>query len=102
MKVYKEAFEKHMLKTYGGRWQEIGYPPNEILGVWQACAELKDKIIEQQAAEIAALRGFVQSLCEIETYDETFNKASVESAKKWSLLDENGNPTALLTGNETE
>lgn len=35
----QEAFEKHMLKTYGERWQEIGYPPHEIIGVWQASAD---------------------------------------------------------------
>lgn len=56
---------------------------------------LRDELIAQQAAELAALRGF-----SIEMFHYDFVKD--ETLLKYGLIDESGNPTALLTGgNET-
>jgi hypothetical protein len=53
--------------------------------------------IEQQAAEIEALRGF--ALWSINNYDnQTFIYDYLDKAINAGLIDENGKPTALLTG----
>lgn len=83
---------------------------------WQTCAEQKDKVIEQQAAEIAALRGFAHPDITSFIFDQI--KHGDDEHQKWletnlkeiiklrfmahGLVDENGNQTPLLTGEASE
>lgn len=64
--------------------------------VWQACADRKDKIIEQQAAELAALRGFAIQMYEY-GYD-VYKEDITRHLNEYGLIDKTGQPTALLTG----
>lgn len=88
---------------------------------WQACAERKNSVIaeyqetlksyegiarkaielakrnEQQAKEIEALRGFASEL-ELDVRGCDGSSFIDETLLKHKLLDENGNPTKLLTG----
>ena len=64
----------------------------------------RDKKLDAQAAELSALRGFAQS---VESIDFTrFNDSAFaqnfvrKTMKLHKLIDENGNPTKLLTGEE--
>jgi hypothetical protein len=67
--------------------------------VWKACAEGKDKIIEQQAADLAALREFANEVIDYNNlYLSNKNGFVDRYSKCYSLIDENGNPTSLLTG----
>jgi len=50
-------------------------------------------IIDKQAAEIAALRGFANKVV-----NSRFRDLYLGKSKKYGLIDENGNPTKLLTG----
>lgn len=64
------------------------------------CAEIKDLIIKQQAAEIAALREQLKLLRQYA--NSVITQQSQYHARLYKLLDENGNPTPLLTGEASE
>jgi len=55
---------------------------------WQACAEQKDK-------EIAALRELLNEIVDCELIDD-------DGLYSLGIIDENGNPTKLLTGEEEQ
>jgi len=57
---------------------------------WKAENLEANKVIEQQATELAALRGFAKAVV-----DGGFHNGN---ASVFGLIDKNGNPTALLTG----
>lgn len=60
-----------------------------------ACAERKD-------AELAALRGFALSLAKVTQTTGSgglvYSSSIYERYRKFNLIDDNGNPTKLLTG----
>jgi hypothetical protein len=59
----------------------------------------KDKTIEQQAAEIEALREFANEVIDYNNlYLSNKNGFVDRYSKCYSLIDENGKPTSLLTG----
>lgn len=73
------------------------YPTHDE--VWQACAEGKGKVIEQQAADIEALRGFANEVIDYNNlYLSNKNGFVDRYSKCYSLIDENGKKTILLTG----
>lgn len=70
----------------------IGYDPGDV-----AIALLKE--VERQAAELAALRGFAESM-HVYVCEKRLAYGGIEfELKNYKLIDETGNPTPLLTGN---
>lgn len=69
---------------------------NDLKQAWQASAERKDKIIEQQAKELKNLRGFANIIL---SRSVDISSANILSCGiDHNLIDENGNPTKLLSG----
>jgi hypothetical protein len=87
----QEEFEAYCENTYGYRSAFLcmltGF---ELKKSWQACAEQKNAIIEQQAKELQALRGFAKTVIE-----GGFQNGN---AFVFGLIDEESNQTKLLTG----
>ena len=87
-----DEFEKWAKSPYG-----LGhYAPYDLENVWKgwnAAWEQQQAIIDKQAAEIAALRGFANKVV-----NSRFRDLYLGKSKKYGLIDENGNPTKLLTG----
>lgn len=77
-------------------------PLFEMTEAWQACSERKDVVIAQQAAELAALRGFAEIMKTTKFERMLDGRAADGFIKKTmalcKLIDENGKPTSLLTG----
>ena len=71
------------------------------VAAWFKCAELKGRVIEQQAKELEALRAFAKDLFidEIGCDGHPFIN---EMLVKHRLIDESGNLTNLLTGKLTK
>lgn len=72
--------------------------PRDVEDAWN----YQQEIIKKQAAELVALReGFIALINVAERCDswESFPSNALDAAYK--VLDETGQPTALLTGNET-
>ena len=67
---------------------------------WRHTVKYIDSIQEKLDAkdkEIESLRGFVNKIYDLPIKDNRFNDKCIELAKKYGLLDENGNPTHILT-----
>lgn len=73
---------------------------NPCCKTWQDGIKQKDAIIDKQAAELAALRGFAETVVPIINYNNGFLHwfEVRQVAQSYKLIDENGNPTKLLTG----
>jgi hypothetical protein len=89
----QESFQEWVTQHHR-EWYLRGDRFEMLEKAWQACAEGKDKIIEQQAAELQALREYAKET--LSPY--IFGDINKNIAKKCGLIDENGAPTALLTG----
>lgn len=80
--AFSEWFNKY---TTGQEYYFHGYTDKSLELCWQACAERKDKIIEKQAAELAALReGFIALINVAERCDswESFPSNALDAAYK--------------------
>jgi len=64
----------------------------------QIIAELRDKVIEQQAKELEALRGFSIRMKELSS--QPMGDRIIFYLKTHGLMDRDGNPTKLLTGDK--
>jgi len=92
----ESGFEKH--DEYGmwpGQYRK--YDVQIASEAWRECAAQKQGIIDKQADELAALREFANELLtdDIGCDGHPFIN---EMLIKHNLIDENGNPTPLLTG----
>lgn len=68
---------------------------------WQACAERKNAVIEQQAKEIAVFRKALLEIREVANEFVFFDESDLEGLLlSNNLIDEDGNPTSLLTGKQ--
>lgn len=62
---------------------------------WQACAKRKNIIIDKQDHELESLREFANAILSAGEYIHARNFSMV-----FGLIDEEGNPTSLLTGKQ--
>ena len=92
----QEEFEKWLLEfRRSKRAKGFSFCDPTVIDTWQACAERKNAIIEQQAKELEALRGFCSWIAKNQ-FHLIYQRIII--AKKYGIIDENENPTKLLTG----
>lgn len=114
----RDAFYEGVDKGYPRHWRDIG--PDEIWDyAWQACAERNSKVIEQQSVEISGLRINLDDEISSNLGLREINSKQAEElaalrrfamhiagryadfdglATECGLIDENAQPTKLLTG----
>lgn len=92
---YLEEFEELWEKTEPHAY--LYSKRNLALLLYKECFDKKQAIIDQQAAELAALRGFAKDFFE---YYRERDKSEIFTslALQHGLIDETGKPTPLLTG----
>ena len=90
-----EAFEE-FITNYAKEHTHFKTPNR--FEIWKASAGRKDKRIAELEAELKALRCFVLSALTSHGISWEFENMLIGLAKGLNLIDENGNPTKHLTG----
>jgi len=87
------------MKTYNDWWKENSGWCANLNDAWDFATEQMQAKLDEQAKELEALRGFANGVLLTKRFSIDYDW--IESrAKMHRLIDENGNPTPLLTGDK--